>query len=875
MNKKVIVSQLIYNNCDRKLKIKDDVKEVYFMQNDNLINQDLKNYILNDDELTKYFLISLLKQVYDNEELIKDGDNKFYKQDYDVYEWLLYEKNKELYTSLLDVFKDTLNNDMINNVVRDYNGLLYNEACNIIYTLSRLLYLQNKYKDEIIGKKIDLFIKKWLILIKQDKDLDIDVKDKATTQEEIQEYVRNTNARIFSRIIPRVNLDLKINASKVNITDIIDKDDDIKSFYEFIKDKLGNIIYNTTTYNRYTNVIINSFLNNIIQDVQLMDFEIKYYDKIKALKDKYPTYNDTDTINTIKLYELKEEKDDKLLKNALNNEYINSLYELYQDYQKTSDFKSIEQSKDDVLKWREKADKYIYRIRSLKGTLDTDMFTTDYMLEYLSYNEYQKQAYNLNTISIDTKPRKRLSSKELKEKYKDKIRLNGQELDYNRKWARLDTSKLNTNIMNLRQSIENKVSVASNMTIKKIKDLEKNPKPSKEDLKILNELRQQYKEQVKERDNLKSNIKDLYDDISLIDKQLSDTTDTKQVRSLTKKKREIKKEIKEKEETLNEDGLSFQADLLSDKLFVSEKKDKKTKERYRLMIDADYDVQNFNQEGRNFLYYIPNIPNIINQLNDDFIDLDMDDYLEFTGRPNGNLSRIRRNLQNSLKGMRKEHYDYTYIDEKGIYHDDSLVILGDIKGTEYKGKASIKVQLGATFKGNLKMALTKNQYVKVNSNVFKIGQGKNNKIENMAKEIFTYLSKLCRTEAKQQTQTGQWQKDLHLETIIKYLCEINLIKYNPNRYNESVREPLEYALNIGQELGLFTYQTEAFSYYDSVINSLNNGANVQDKIYNFENGKAYGIKFTLNNDMIDLETNHKASKTYQENKKKWKKKATN
>ena len=144
----------------------------------------------------------------------------------------------------------------------------------------------------------------------------------------------------------------------------------------------------------------------------------------------------------------------------------------------------------------------------------------------------------------------------------------------------------------------------------------------------------------------------------------------------------------------------------------------------------------------------------------------------------------------------------------------------------------------------------------------------------MAKEIFTYLSKLCRTEAKHQAQTGKWEKALHLETIINHLCTINLINYNPNRYNETVKEPLEYALNVGQELGLFEYQTDAFNYYYSVINSLNYGANVKDKIENFEKGKAYGIKFIIYGDMIDLEANHKANKTYNANKRKYNKKAT-
>ena len=138
--------------------------------------------------------------------------------------------------------------------------------------------------------------------------------------------------------------------------------------------------------------------------------------------------------------------------------------------------------------------------------------------------------------------------------------------------------------------------------------------------------------------------------------------------------------------------------------------------------------------------------------------------------------------------------------------------------------------------------------------------------------VFLYLAKLCRIEAKNQLNGGQWRKNIHLITIIEKLAELNLISYNPNRYNESVKEPLLYALNTGVELGYFTYKTDAFKYYDDVIASNNRGANVQDKITNFEKGDKYGVKFTINGDMVDLETNTKANRTY--NKYKNKNKAT-
>jgi hypothetical protein len=428
--------------------------------------------------------------------------------------------------------------------------------------------------------------------------------------------------------------------------------------------------------------------------------------------------------------------------------------------------------------------------------------------------------------------------------------------------------------MDLRESITKRTQSNTDLTIKKIKELEKDPKPSKEKLAKIKELKLTLKEQQEEQKIILNEANNLKDDIALINKQISDTTDAKQIKSLTRLRNKKHKELIEKETILNNEGINLQSDLLSNKIVVAEKINKKTKESYKLMINRDYDITNFNIEGRNFLYYIPNIPNIIEQLNEDFIPIDIKDYMDFTGRPKGNISRTRTKLQNTLKEMRKESYDYTYIDDKGVLHDDSLVLIGDIKGTEYKGLASIQVQLGATFKDNLKQAFKKSQYIKVNSDVFKIGQGKNNKAENMAKEIFFYLAKMCRTEAKSQVNSGEWTKILHLDTIITKLSELNLIKYDLNRYNECVKEPLLYALNMGIELGYFKYETDAFNYYDNVISSNNNGANVKDKIDNFERGKDYGIKFTINGDMVDLQNNTKANKTYNKYKNKHKSKDT-
>lgn len=845
------------------------------------LDKDKKDLMINNDNITKNFLIMLLRQAY--------GDNKekpFTLNDYDFYNYILFNvseentlnKDGEFTRQFKEAYETLLNNDMINNAYNEYINLANNEGKRLLYTLSRLLYLQDKYKDEEIGQEIDAKIKEWLDLIKtfdEEKDTSEYTKglletttDKKARTKIIGEYNRKINARLLYQIIPSLNYDIYNQKNKRDYTTLWNYDKITnEDFIGFLDNYINNKISDSETYDRYNNDI-NTFIDDLENNINMLNFEVDKAKEIQAIKDKYNV-----TFDKIRNEKIPQEKQDA---------FLDEIASLYQDYLKDNKF-NIQDDKD-VKIWRDKADNFIKHLETYDGIALLGLFTMDYTLKHLAYSDYQKEAYKLDleddikVIEQDkeqetpvNKPKK-LNAKELKEKYKDITLLDDDAtLNYNRKWARVDTSKVNTNIYDLRENITKRLENNTDITIKSIKEIEKKAKKSKEDLDKLKDLKETLKEQTEQRENIQDDINDLKDDIALLDKQISETTEAKQIKALARRRKQMEKELTEKQNIINNSGVTMQMDLFTGK-YTYEKQNKRKKETYKLMINTDYDIQNFNSEGRNFLYYIPNIPNIINDLDEDFINVDIDDYLDFTGRPNGNVSRIRRNLQSTLKEMRKESYDYSFIDDRGALQEGSLVLIGDIKGTEYKGKASVKVQLGATFKDNLKQVFIKNQYAKVNKDVFKLGQGRNNKAENMAKEIFIYLSRLCRIEAKKGTINGQWRKDIHLDLLITHLAEINLINYNPNTYNKSVKEPLLNALNTGVELGLFNYKTNAFKYYDEVIATNNNGRNVSDKIHNFENGDKYGVQFTLNSDMVDLETNEKAHTTYKKYQNKGKKK---
>jgi hypothetical protein len=856
---------------------------------DKVINDDLKKLIITDGKIEEYFLTSLLHSVYKdkNEEDFK----YFYLSDYNSFNSFI-NSDSSIKASLSDTFKETLSNDMINDVIKDYRDLALNEAKSVLYTLSRVLFFQDKFKDNELGQDIDNIIKECLGYIRdydKDKTIQIIRDSKDTDTEEYKKATKQFESFMLYKTIQQANNYIYVNYDDNRdfitlFANPLNSDFDLKNneIRTLIRNYLVQLTNDAKGYAKHTDRI-NSIVNDLILYYNYDDFLDKYDKEIKALKEKYNITDDNllneDTflsfISDDEFLKIPKEEKEKTKVEA----FFDELYELSQEYEKKDIKIKIEYNKD-VDTWRNKADILIKHIEEYKDKRESDTFDTNYVLTYLAYSDYQKEAYKLkkgidvqrfaNTEEQEKKA-KRLSAKELKEKYKESTLLNGENLDYNRKFARLDTSKTNTQVYDLRESIVKKTKNNVEITKGKIATLKKITNPSKEEQQELKRLTDLLGEQQENINKEKQEIDDLKADILLLDKQISELKEEEQIKELKKIKRDKEKVLKDKVNALNS-TIIMQPNLLDDKIFIAEKVTRNN-EKYRLMVDADYDIQNFNQEGRNFLYYIPNIPNIINQLNEDFITVDINDFLDFTGRPTGNVSRIRKNLQKSLIEMRKETYDYTYYDDKGVLHDDSLVLVADIKGTEYKGKASIKVQLGGTFKGNLKDAFNKNQIVKVNSDVFKIGQGTKNKVETRAREIFTYLSKLSRTEAKKQDTTGVWYKDLHLQVIIKKLCDLNLLTYDTNRYNECVKEPLLYALNTGVELGYFEYKTDAFKYYDDVIATSNNGANVKDKITNFETGKDYGIRFIIKNGMIDLESNAKAHKTYEANKKRYNKKS--
>ena len=381
-NIKLSVSPIIYNNGNRIMTLKLNNKEVYFMYDNFIINDELKKLLVSDEEITKYFIIALLHSLYKSE---NPKEHEYYNYDeFNAYKGII-KDDSNLKANLSRAFSELINNDMINSVVNDYQDLALNEAKSLVYSLSRLLYLQDKYKDDEIGQQIDAKIKEWLGYIKTyDEKATMEAIDPKKEQKDKIEYEKALNkmsARVLYLITEQYNL--KINNSKYH-TPFMDlwnynvlKMDDLK---EFLTNAINNVIDDSKTYKRYTDKI-NNFINDLQTGVNMANFNRDKEDLIKEIRAKYNVKSDKEQNYTIP----KETQD----------AFIEEITQALMDYENTDGFNI--QDNDDVKKWRDKADKYIKHISEYQIAKDElSLFTMDYMLRHLAYSDYQLKEYKLN-----------------------------------------------------------------------------------------------------------------------------------------------------------------------------------------------------------------------------------------------------------------------------------------------------------------------------------------------------------------------------------------------------------------------------------------------------------------------------------------------
>lgn len=349
------------------------------MLNNTGINEDVKQMLLSDEKLQENILITLVHKTTQ-----KDNE-PYYISRYDAIKYFIYE-DEDIKASLTTTIKELLDknaiNDIIHDVLTDYRDLYINQSKHTIYDLARLLFIQNKYKDDEIGQEIDTKIKKWLEYIKNyDYKAVQDILDPSKKLIGTSEYeiaLDKMLAHIIGYSIPIINFNISTNDKNTRL--LMDfnfnelKASDIKDFF------INNVnvkISDSRAYNRISERI-NAFIEGIQDKRNTNNFELNRAQEIKDLKIKYKE-------NEINFLSFED---------ASKDPFFDELMALYNDFCDKHGFNI--QTNDDVKIWRDKADKFINHLINCGANASQDQFTINYTLDHLAFSDYQKKAYKLN-----------------------------------------------------------------------------------------------------------------------------------------------------------------------------------------------------------------------------------------------------------------------------------------------------------------------------------------------------------------------------------------------------------------------------------------------------------------------------------------------
>ena len=396
---KISVSPIIYNNGNRNIALKLIRKEVDYMQEELIINEELKKSLLSDKDIENIFMTYLLYNVYKNDDP-KEFDILTYNN-YKLFNNLITGKKSDskLKASLLEMYNDVISNDLINLVTQELTDLAVYEGKDFINTLSRLLYMQDKHKDDEIGQEIDQKIKEWINYINEwDKKINKDyfIDDDLA----LNKYL----SHIFYILVPSLNYDIYYNdKERVNYTprrDFLDlfsnkeiKQSDLK---DIIKEYLTNKI-SDSNFIRVLNDKITDFLDSLYNREDLNNFIKNKEQEINNIKEKYNITEEKEQLLTKKLLQSTFTKD-----NLTTDPYIDELYDLYEDYKKENNIINYYDTEDRKI-WTKKANTYINSLIKYNEKIEKiDYFDINYTLNNLAYNNEQKKNYIINSEQSKT-----------------------------------------------------------------------------------------------------------------------------------------------------------------------------------------------------------------------------------------------------------------------------------------------------------------------------------------------------------------------------------------------------------------------------------------------------------------------------------------
>jgi len=332
-----------------------------------LVDDTFKSCVLSEEEIKRRIGVFLLYNFNKSES--KNGEFKtFDMETYNFYNWYLYEKEdtQQLRDSINDIIKTSLTDDLVNNVYDLYKELAFNSNIQIIRTLSRLLYIQHKYKDDEIGQQLDEIIKVYIDSVKNIDTEDIVIKDK--TLEELEIIGHKITARNLFYIIPSLNYDIhrykkyerpfmSLWIKGVNRADLVG----------FLGNFLNNVVEDSTRRIK-TSDDINDYINKIINTRQFNEFLKANDDVLRDIIKEYKEINGNNDTTLRLLVSLKDKQNiddllDEDIEKQINDPLLNKIYDIYTDYQITSDYLKYQLTSEDIDNWHKKANDFISHIQ--------------------------------------------------------------------------------------------------------------------------------------------------------------------------------------------------------------------------------------------------------------------------------------------------------------------------------------------------------------------------------------------------------------------------------------------------------------------------------------------------------------------------------
>lgn len=768
MTKKLSVSPIIYNNGNRNITIKLDKKEVLRMAKvKGNINEERNKLILQDNELIDFILATMVNST-DKEQLVNYSNNDFMLT-------LIQNNHNNMRDRLLSVLKEIISDNVINDTIKYYCLLMNNEAKGILFTISRLLYLQDKHKDNQIGQDIDKAIKEWLELIKTVKYEDL-VKQLDTKEPLDEETYKQYNAISFNEIVPSANINIYRNL--VESTPFLSLYDngtnDNKAIIDYFKQMIKNLINDAHTYNRFSDKIIHPFINDSVSSLQLDLFQDRYKEQILKLQeqvknDKLKGNTKLDIKNSLGLYELQTKglfKSDEVIDYIKQDDYLNGLYELFLEYQEEQEYKDLEETKKDIIKWHDKADTLIKEIENLSKEPKTKELDLNYVLDHLAYNDYQKETYR-----IEQQDNRLLQATSKQLKAIDNAR--GGLVTYN------ETDK--QSILN---TIKEKTESYQNTHIKTDKQrLKKEIDKLKVDLE---------KAEIKEKE-LKEEYKNVCDYLENIYKSMANEPKTSSYyKQLKKQKKEQEQRKKELERIIHFNG--WQLDIWGNgnyELILNKRKN----EKLRLSIEnLSKQIAKYTKEEQDLFDYL--VSTYLHNTKNNKVKFTLREYEKAKNRVKptnylfNDIQAIRLLFREVWTYITTDDNSYSF-NEKHLF--DNLSIKGELE-TDLNNldNANLDTEISLELTETLQTLLKDHDnflYISTPNEILQL----NNDKEYLAKRLIKYLNYLARVNKSNIIEVT-------LDTIIEELQHYGLKKFNMldrhKTYKTEIVDELDKALSI-------------------------------------------------------------------------------